>query len=84
MKMVFGLWNVRVSKLLTLSGRDCIWALGTAGFYQKRRESRHVTLRRDDPFSQVTVPDHTVLAKGTLGSILRGADLTVDEFIELL
>lgn len=38
--MVFGLWNVRVSKLPTLSGRDCIRALGKVGFYQKRRESR--------------------------------------------
>jgi predicted RNA binding protein YcfA (HicA-like mRNA interferase family) len=73
-----------MSKLPTLSGRDCIRALGKVGFYQKRRESSHVILRRDDPFSQVTVPDHTVLAKGTLRSILRGADLTVDEFIELL
>ena len=73
-----------MSKLLTLSGRDCIRALGKVGFYQKRRESGHVILRRDDPFSQVAVPDHTVLAKGTLRSILRGADLTVDEFIELL
>jgi predicted RNA binding protein YcfA (HicA-like mRNA interferase family) len=73
-----------MSKLPTLSGRDCIRALGKVGFYQKRRESSHVILRRDDPFSQVTVPDHTALAKGTLRSILRGADLTVDEFIELL
>ena len=55
-----------MSKLPTLSGRDCTRASGKVGFYQKRRESSHVILRRDDPFSQVTVPDHTVLAKGTL------------------
>lgn len=73
-----------MSKLPTISGRDCIRVLGKVGFYQKRRESSHVILRRDDPFAQVTVPDHNALAKGTLRSILRGADLTVDEFVELL
>ncbi|MDF5726002.1 MAG: hypothetical protein PUP91_37250 [Rhizonema sp. PD37] len=25
------------------------------GFYQKRRESSHIILRRDEPFSQVVV-----------------------------
>lgn len=32
------------------------------GFYQKRRESSHVIMRRDEPFSQVVVPDHDNIA----------------------
>jgi predicted RNA binding protein YcfA (HicA-like mRNA interferase family) len=73
-----------VSKLPSISGKDCIKVLQQVGFYQKRRESSHVILRRDDPFAQVVVPDHQELAKGTLRSIIRDADLSVDEFIELL
>ena len=73
-----------MSKLPTISGRDCIRALEKVGFYQKRRESSHVIMRRDDPFSQVTVPDHNVLAKGTLRSILRDVELSIEELIELL
>ena len=73
-----------MSKLPTISGRDCIRALGKVGFYQKRRESSHVIMRRDDPFSQVTVPDHNVLAKGTLRSILRDVEMSIEELIELL
>jgi predicted RNA binding protein YcfA (HicA-like mRNA interferase family) len=73
-----------VSKLPSISGKDCIKVLQQVGFYQKRRESSHVILRRDDPFAQVVVPDHQELAKGTLRSIIRDADLSVEEFIELL
>jgi predicted RNA binding protein YcfA (HicA-like mRNA interferase family) len=28
------------------------------GFYQKHQHGSHIILRRDDPFSQVVVPDH--------------------------
>jgi predicted RNA binding protein YcfA (HicA-like mRNA interferase family) len=73
-----------VSKLPSVSGKDCIKVLEKVGFYQKRRESSHVILRRDDPFAQVVVPDHQELAKGTLRSIIRDAELSVDEFIGLL
>lgn len=73
-----------MTKLPSISGLDCIKALQKIGFYQKRRESSHIILRRNDPFTQVVVPDHTVLAKGTLRAIIRDADLTVEEFINLL
>ncbi len=73
-----------MSKLPTISGKDCIKVLQKVGFYQKRRESSHVILRRDDPFAQIVVPDHQELAKGTLRSIIRDVDLSIDEFIELL
>ncbi|OQA17963.1 MAG: hypothetical protein BWY64_01779 [bacterium ADurb.Bin363] len=41
-------------------------------------------LRRDNPFAQTTVPDHKVIDRGTLKSILRKANLTVEEFIKYL
>jgi hypothetical protein len=41
-----------MSKLPVLSGEKCIKALGKAGFYLKRQEGSHVTLRRDEPFCQ--------------------------------
>jgi predicted RNA binding protein YcfA (HicA-like mRNA interferase family) len=72
-----------VSKLPSISVKECIKALEKIGFYEKRRESSHIILRRDDPFAQIVVPDHTALAKGTLRSIIRDADLDVAEFIEL-
>lgn len=41
-------------------------------------------LRRDDPHSQVTIPDHHELDRGTLRSILRHAGLSAEEFSSLL
>ncbi|QFS43235.1 type II toxin-antitoxin system HicA family toxin [Nostoc sphaeroides] len=73
-----------MSKVPSISGRDCVKALEKVGFYEKRRESSYIILRRDEPFAQVVVPDHQELAKGTLRAIIRDADLSVEEFIALL
>jgi predicted RNA binding protein YcfA (HicA-like mRNA interferase family) len=73
-----------MSKLPRISGRECFKALGKVGFYLKRQEGSHMILRRDSPFAQVVVPDHKELDSGTLRAIIRQADLSVDEFAELL
>jgi len=41
-------------------------------------------LRRDDPFAQLVVPEHKELDRGTLRAIIRQANLSVDEFNELI
>ncbi|MBE9054732.1 type II toxin-antitoxin system HicA family toxin [Sphaerospermopsis sp. LEGE 08334] len=73
-----------MSKLPKISGRECVKALEKIGFYQKRRESSHIIMRRNAPFVQVVVPDHQELATGTLRAIIRDSGLTVEEFISLL
>jgi predicted RNA binding protein YcfA (HicA-like mRNA interferase family) len=73
-----------VSQLPRISGQDCVKALQKVGFYQKRRESSHIILRRDEPFAQLVVPDHQPLAKGTLRAIIRDSGLSVEEFVSLL
>ena len=67
-----------------LSGSEVVKALQRAGFYIKRRKGSHIVLRRDNPFAQVIVPDHKSIDTGTLVSILDGAGLAVEDFIELL
>jgi predicted RNA binding protein YcfA (HicA-like mRNA interferase family) len=73
-----------MSKLPSISGRECVKALAKAGFYFKRQEGSHIILRRDNPFVQLVVPDHKELDRGTLRAIIRQAGITVDEFIKLL
>ena len=73
-----------MSKLPRVSGRDCLRALERAGFRLKRQESSHMILRRDSPFSQLVVPDHKELDRGTLRAIIRSAGLSVEDFIRLL
>ena len=73
-----------MSKLPSISGRECVRVLMQTGFYVKRQEGSHIVLRRDDPFAQVVVPDHKELDRGTLRAIIRQAGLGVDEFVKLL
>lgn len=73
-----------MSKLPHISSRECIRALAKVGFYFVRQRGSHITLRRDKPLTQVVVPENRELPPGTLRGIIRDADLTVDEFLELL
>ncbi|TFI54500.1 addiction module toxin, HicA family [Mastigocladus laminosus UU774] len=73
-----------MSKLPSILGKECIKVLEKIGFYQKRRESSHIIMRRDKPLAQIVVPDHQELAKGTLRAIIRDVDLSVEEFLSLL
>jgi len=73
-----------VSKLPAVSGRECARALAKLGFDFRRQEGSHMILRRADPFSQVVVPDHKELDRGTLRAILRHAEVSVDDFTRAL
>ncbi len=73
-----------MSKLPSISSRECVKALERAGFYFKRQEGSHIIMRRDDPFAQAVVPERKTMPKGTLRSIIRQADLTVADFLKLL
>jgi len=73
-----------MTKLPRISGRECMKVLAQRGYYLRRQEGSHMILRRDHPLSQVVVPDHKELDRGTLRAIIRQAGLSVDEFIDLM
>jgi predicted RNA binding protein YcfA (HicA-like mRNA interferase family) len=73
-----------MTRLPRVSGRDCVAALLKAGFQFKRQHGSHIILRRDSPFAQVVVPDHSELDTGTLRSILRQSGVSPEEFLKLL
>ncbi len=73
-----------MSKLPAISGKQCVEILEKIGFAVYRQRGSHITLIRDEPQCQVTVPNHKTIAKGTLRSIIRQVELTVDEFVNLM
>jgi predicted RNA binding protein YcfA (HicA-like mRNA interferase family) len=73
-----------MSALPVISAQECVRVLEKVGFYIKRQRGSHIILRRDNPFGQITVPNHKTLDRGTLRSIIRSADLSVEQFIKLL
>lgn len=73
-----------MTKLPSVSGRECATALGKLGFELRRQEGSHMILRRAEPFCQVVVPDHKELDRGTLRAILRHAQVGVEDFTRLI
>ena len=65
------------------SAREVLAALRRAGFEQVSQRGSHVKLRNPAGRTAI-VPDHSEIARGTMRSILRQADLTPDEFEKLL
>jgi predicted RNA binding protein YcfA (HicA-like mRNA interferase family) len=66
-----------------ISGADAVRAFGKAGFERVSQRGSHVKLRHRDG-RVVIVPMHDELARGTLRSMLRQADLSPDDFLQLL
>ncbi|MFO7446990.1 MAG: type II toxin-antitoxin system HicA family toxin [Ignavibacteriaceae bacterium] len=73
-----------MSTLPVLSGKECVKLLGKTGFKIRRQTGSHIILRKNSPFRQVVVPNHKQLDRGTLRSIIRAADLSIEEFLELI
>jgi predicted RNA binding protein YcfA (HicA-like mRNA interferase family) len=73
-----------MSHLPRLSGRECIKALGKAGFSVIRQKGSHVILRKTEPFTMIVVPEHQELDSGTLRAVIRQAGLSVEGFLALL
>ncbi len=67
--------------LPSLSGREVVRVLEGLGWEVTRRRGSHIVLVRDGSLASLSVPDHHQVAKGTLRSLIRAADLTVSEFI---
>ena len=73
-------------KLPRVNCQDLIRALKRAGFVERRQRGSHLHLRRESDGKRVTVPVHQGRAVpiGTLRAVLRDANISIDEFRELL
>lgn len=73
-------------RLPSLRPREVLRALERAGFWVHRQTGSHLTLKHaTDPTKRVTVPFHArELPRWLLGSILKQAGLTPEEFLRLL
>ena len=74
-----------MSKLPIVSGQEAIKALEKIGFQIVRQKGSHVRMKHEDN-RVVTIPVHgnKCLGKGLLRKILRDAELTVEQFREIL
>ena len=73
-------------KLPQVKCRQLVQALKRAGFEELRQRGSHLHMRRVSDGKRVTVPIHEgrTVPPGTLRAILRDADISVDELLEIL
>jgi predicted RNA binding protein YcfA (HicA-like mRNA interferase family) len=67
--------------LPVLSGSDVVRKLQRLGWVFVRQAGSHMILVKPNSLVSLSIPNHREVAKGTLRSIIRAANLTVDEFI---
>ncbi len=75
-----------MAKLPIVKPKNIIAALQRAGFFIDHQTGSHARLiHQTEPQRRVSVPMHNKdLKRGTLKSILRQAELSVEDFIKLL
>jgi predicted RNA binding protein YcfA (HicA-like mRNA interferase family) len=70
--------------LPVISGAEAVKAFGKDGWQAVRQRGSHIILLKGGSQASLSVPNHRELARGTLRSLIRDADLTTEDFIELL
>ncbi len=69
-----------MASLPVLSGREVVKAFESFGWSVARQSSSHIIMTKQGETVTLSVPDHKEVAKGALRSLIRAANLTVDEF----
>ena len=73
-----------MAQLPNLSGTEVVRVFERLGWTFSRQSGSHMVLTKDGEIASLSVPKHREVAKGTLRSLLRAANLTVDEFIKAI
>jgi predicted RNA binding protein YcfA (HicA-like mRNA interferase family) len=73
-----------MGKLGNISGKNAVSAFERAGWYSVGQVGSHLIMSKSGERANLSVPQHKELSTGTLRALIRNANLTVDEFIDLL
>ena len=73
-------------KLPVISGNDAVRAFAKIGFVVQRGRGKgsHIFMARENPRAILTIPNHRELRPGMLRALIRDADLSVEQFVDLL
>ena len=71
-------------KLPRISGREAVRAFEKAGWEVARQRGSHVVLTKPGSIYTLSIPLHRTLGPGLLRDQIRKAELTIEEFANLL
>ena len=74
-----------MAKLPVVSGRQAVRAFERDGWRVVRRaKSRHIILKKEGMVTTLSIPEHKILDRGLLRSLIRDAYISIEKFNELL
>ncbi len=73
-----------MAQLPNLSGKEVVKTFENLDWEVSRQSGSHIVLTKDGEMASLSVPNHKEVAKGTLRSLIRHANLTIDEFVKAI
>jgi predicted RNA binding protein YcfA (HicA-like mRNA interferase family) len=71
-----------MASLPAISGAETVRVFEKFGWSVARQSSSHMIMTKEGQMASLSIPNHREVAKGTLRSLIRSANLTVDEFVK--
>ena len=73
-----------MGKLSNISGREAVKAFARAGWQTAGQLGSHLVMTKPGVRANLSVPQHKELSTGTLRALIRAAEITVDDFLNLV
>jgi predicted RNA binding protein YcfA (HicA-like mRNA interferase family) len=73
-----------MASLPVLSGQAVVSIFETFGWTVARQKSSDIIMTKQGENVKLSIPHHNEAARGTLRSLIRSANLTVDEFVKAI
>lgn len=68
--------------LPVLSGQEVVRVFESFGWKAARQRGSHIVMTKEGQIVTLSIPNHKEVARGTLRSLIRAANLTVNEFTD--
>jgi len=73
-----------MTRLANISGKEASKAFQKAGWKPIGQVGSHLVLIKKGEKANLSIPQHRELSIGTMRALIRNAEMTVEEFLELL
>src|ERR1044072_7622933 len=73
-----------MASLPSLSGREVVRVFESFGWRVARQRGSHIIMTKEGEVVTLSIPNHKEVARGTLRSLIRSANLTADEFVKVI
>lgn len=70
--------------LPVLSGRQVVRVFEKFGWEESRQSGSHIIMTKPGEIVTLSVPNHREVARGTLRSLIRSTNLTIEEFVKAI